>query len=41
MTNLFGSCFHPWFTVNQQRDQMLSKGQESELGHYALVSKQD
>lgn len=30
----------PWFLVNQQRDQMLSKGQEGEHGHYARVSKQ-
>lgn len=24
-----------WFLVNRQRDQMLSKGQEGESGHYA------
>lgn len=41
MTNLSGSRFHPWFIVNQQRDQVLSKGQESELGRYAQVSKRD
>jgi hypothetical protein len=26
-----------WFLVNQQRDQMLSKGQEGESGHYAHI----